>query len=227
MRKFCLYVQEALLFFLALQRQLSHRKLIQLLPPFSYAVLNLQPGVPDSQIKAQYRTVSLLIHPDKSSNPLAPSAFDRLKKAQVTLLDTAARTHLDECIADARTLLLREHKLTVDAPEARQLYEEGSEMKDAWRRKTVEVLVDGEQRRRKQAKAQMQEEGREMRRVEEEVESRKRRREHETAWEDSREGRIGSWRNFKGGKTSGSGVSGAKDGGEAGPKKKKKIKVLG
>lgn len=198
-------------------------------PSFSYAVLNLQPGVPDPQIKAQYRTLSLLIHPDKSSNPLAPSAFDRLKKAQVTLLDTGARTHLDECIADARTLLLREYKLTVDAPEARQMYEEGSEIKEAWRRKTVEVLVEGEQRRRKQAKAQMQEEGREMRRVEEEVEGRKRRREHEAAWEDSREDRIGSWRNFKGGKAGGGGGggTGGKDGGEAGPKKKKKIKVLG
>lgn len=183
--------------------------------------------MPDPQIKAQYRTLSLLIHPDKSSNPLAPSAFDRLKKAQVTLLETGARTHLDECIADARTLLLRERKLTVDAPEARQLYEEGSEMKEAWRRKTVEVLVEGEQRRRKQAKAQMQEEGREMRRVEEEVESRKRRRDHETAWEESREGRIGSWRNFKGGKAGGGSGTAAKDGGEVGPKKKKKIKVLG
>ena len=144
----------------------------------------------------------------------------------MTLLDNAARTHLDECIADARTLLLRERKLTVDAPEARQMYEEGSELKDAWQRKTVEVLVEAEQRRRKQAKAQMQEEGREMRRVEEEVESRKRRREHETAWEESREGRIGSWRNFKGGKAGG-GATGAKDGGETGSKKKKKIKVLG
>lgn len=152
-----------------------------------------------------------------------------MKKAQVALLDPSSRTHLDECIADARTLLLRERKLTVDAAEAKLLYEEG-EMKEAWRRKTVEVLVEGEQRRRKQVKAQMQEEGREMRRVEEEVEGRKRRREHEAAWEESREGRIGSWRDFKGGKAGGatksSGGDGAKASGEN-PKKKKKIKVLG
>ena len=84
--------------------------------------------------------------------------------------------------------------------------------------------MDAEHRRRKQLKAQMQEEGREQRKVDEEVEARKRKREHEAAWEQTRETRIGSWRDFKGGKgeSAGAGV-GPKDGG----KKKKKLKVLG
>lgn len=197
-------------------------------PGFSYAVLNLQPGIPDSQIKAQYKILSLLIHPDKSSNPLAPAAFDRLKKAQVSLLDPTSRTHLDECIADARTLLLRERKLTVESPEAKLIYEPG-EMKNAWQKKTVEVLVEAEQRRRKQLKAQMQEEGREQRKLEEEIEGRKRKREHEVAWEETREGRIGSWRDFVGGKSGAGkvGVVGGKPLGEGVKKKKTKMKVLG
>lgn len=190
-------------------------------PPFSYAVLNLQPGIPDAQIKLQYRKLSLLIHPDKTANPSAPDAFDRLKKAQTELMDPKQRTHLDECISDARMLLMRERKLTVDSPEVK---EPDSEFLAAWRKKTVEVLVDAEARRRKQMKAQMQEEGREQRRVDEEVEQRKRRREHEVAWEDSREGRIGSWRDFKKGK--GGGVGGKEGVGE-GKQKKKKMKVLG
>lgn len=191
-------------------------------------MLNLQPGIPDSQIKAQYKTLSLLIHPDKSANPLAPSAFDRLKKAQVSLLDPPSRTHLDECIADARTLLLRERKLTIESPEARLMYEPG-EMKNAWQKKTVEVLVEAEQRRRKQLKAQMQEEGREQRKLEEEIEGRKRKREHEVAWEESREGRIGSWRDFVGGKSGAGKVGGigGKPLGEGPKKKKTKMKVLG
>ncbi|KAL8870850.1 MAG: hypothetical protein Q9174_003196 [Haloplaca sp. 1 TL-2023] len=181
----------------------------------AYAVLNLQPGIPDSQIKIQYRKLSLLIHPDKTSNPLAPDAFDRLKKAQTVLLEDASRTHLDECIADARMLLMRERKLTVDSPEVK---EPDTEFLAAWRKKTVEVLVDAEHRRRKQMKAQMQEEGREQRKVDEEVESRKRRREHEVKWEETREGRIGSWRDFqKGAPKAGGEVKG----------KKKKMKVLG
>ncbi|KAL8740730.1 MAG: hypothetical protein Q9190_006599 [Brigantiaea leucoxantha] len=180
----------------------------------SYAVLNLQPGVPDSQIKIQYRKLSLLIHPDKTSNPSAPDAFDRLNKAQTELLEPKTRSHLDECISDARMLLMRERKLTVDSPEVKDPNEE---FKAAWRKKTVEVLVDAEARRRRQLKARLQEEGREQRKMDEETETRKRRRDHETAWEESREGRIDSWRDFKGGKPT------KEDGG----KKKKKIKVLG
>lgn len=181
---------------------------------FSYAVLDLQPGVPESEIKLCYRKKSLLIHPDKTSNPAAPDAFDRLKKAQNELMDEKARTRLDECIADARMLLMRERKLTIDSPEVKS---PDKEFKEAWRRKTVEVLVDNEQRRRKQVKAQMQEEGREQRKIDEDVESRKRKRNHEEQWELTREGRIGSWRDFQQGK--------GKD--EAAGKKKKKMKVLG
>ncbi|OAR00572.1 hypothetical protein LLEC1_00351, partial [Akanthomyces lecanii] len=134
-------------------------------PNHRYAVLDLQPGVPESDIKITYRKKSLLIHPDKCKNPLAPDAFDRLKKAQTELMDEKHRERLDEAIADARMLLLREQKLTVDSEElktdlfARQ-----------WRDKAREVLVDNEHRRRRQAKAQMQEEGREQRKQDEEME---------------------------------------------------------
>lgn len=132
-------------------------------------------------------------------------------------MDEKARQHLDECIADARMLLMRERKLTIDSPEVKA---PDKEFKTAWRAKTVEVLVDNEARRRKQVKAQMQEEGREQRKVDEEVEGRKRRREHEVAWEQTREGRIGSWRDFQQG-----GKAGKE--GEGLGKKKKKLKVLG
>ena len=117
-------------------------------------------------------------------------------------------------------LLMRERKLTTESEEVREM---GTEFREAWRKKTVEVLVDSEHRRRKQLKAQMQEEGREQRRVDEEVEARKRKREHEVAWEESREGRIGSWRDFQGGKAPVLPPAGK----EAGKKKKKKLKVLG
>ncbi|KAF2667615.1 hypothetical protein BT63DRAFT_426469 [Microthyrium microscopicum] len=181
----------------------------------AYAVLDLQPGVPPSSIKATYRKKSLLIHPDKTSNPRAPDAFDRLAKAHTELLDDKHRERLDESIADARMLLLREKKWTVDTPEFREA-QDTEEWRRLWRDKTRMVLVDDELRRRKQMKAQMQEEGREQRKVDEEIEERKRKREHEVKWEATREQRIGSWRDFQKGK-----------GGDEGKKKKKKLKVLG
>lgn len=180
----------------------------------AYAVLDLQPGVPDSDIKKCYRTKSLLIHPDKTSNPSAPDAFDRLKKAQTSLLDEKERARLDESIADARMLLMRERKLTVDSEEVK---DPDDEFKKAWREMAKKVLVDDELRRRKQMKAQMQEEGRQQKKEEEEIAERKRKREYEANWDKTREQRIGSWREFAGNKQKGA----------EGAKKKKKMKTLG
>ena len=174
-------------------------------------MLDLQPGVPESDIKIVYRKKSLLIHPDKTKNPQAPEAFDRLKKAQLVLLDEKQRQHLDECISDARQLLIRQHKYTVDSEELKT-----EAFKIEWRKKTVEVLVDAEARRRRQMKVKMQEEGKEKAKEEAEIDERKRKREHDKQWEETREQRIGSWRDFQ---------KGVKKGEEQ--KKKKKMKVLG
>ena len=173
----------------------------------SYAILDLQPGVPESDIKVQFRRKSLLIHPDKTKNPQAPDAFDRLKKAQAELMDEKKRERLDEAIADARMLLIRQNKWTVDSPELKT-----AEFAVEWRTKTREVLIDNELRRRKQLKAQLAEEGREQRKADLEIEERKRKRENEVAWENTRDNRINSWRDFQKG--------GAK-------KKKKKAQPLG
>jgi DnaJ family protein C protein 8 len=177
-----------------------------------YAVLDLQPGVTEKDIKVQYRKKSLLIHPDKTKNPAAPDAFDRLKKAQTALLDEKQRTYLDECIADARRLLIREHKYTLDSPELQT-----EEFKKEWRQKAVQVLLEEEARRRRQAKARMQEEGREKRKEEEELDARKRKRDQDKAWEDTREERIGTWRDWQKGRKTG----------DEKKKKTKKMKVLG
>jgi DnaJ family protein C protein 8 len=172
-------------------------------------VLGLQPGVPESDIKKVYRAKSLLIHPDKTKNPKAPDAFDRLKKAQTELLDEKARERLDEAIADARMLTMRDMKLTRDDEEVK-----GEEFAAAWREKTKWVIMDNEKDRIKRQKAAMREEGRQQRKEEEEIAERKRKREHEEAWEKTRDTRITSWREFK-------------EGTGAAKKKKKKVKTLG
>lgn len=121
-------------------------------------------------------------------------------------MDEKLRKGLDECIADARGLVLREGGK-----------EEGSEeFLRAWRARTVAVIVEAEARRRRQVKVQMAEEGREMARVEREGEERKRKRDDERKWEDTREERIGSWRDFQKGESK-----------KVEGKKKKKLKVIG
>ncbi|EKG19570.1 Heat shock protein DnaJ [Macrophomina phaseolina MS6] len=178
----------------------------------AYAVLGLKPGVPESDIKKIFRAKSLLIHPDKTANTRAPDAFDRLKKAQEELMDEKKRERLDEAIADARMLLMRENKWTVDSPELKT-----DEFEVMWRNKTRDVLIDNELRRRKQMQAAMREEGRQQKKEEAEIAERKRKRDHDEAWEKTRDQRIGSWRDFqkKGGTADGE------------KKKKKKLKPIG
>ncbi|KAK4494927.1 hypothetical protein PRZ48_014283 [Zasmidium cellare] len=178
----------------------------------AYDVLDLQPGVPDDDIKKTYRKKSLLIHPDKSTNPNAQEAFDRLAKAYQALLDEKKRPILDEAIADARMLLIRDRKLTTDSEEVK---DPDKDFMKAWKDKVKFVLVDNEARRQRQLKAQMREEGRAQQKEEEEIAERKRKREHEQEWEKSRDQRIGNWRDFQKNQK----------GGDKG--KKKKMKTLG
>lgn len=124
-------------------------------------------------------------------------------------MDEKLRERLDEAIADARMLLIRERKWTVDNPELTT-----EEFAVDWREKTKYVLIDNELRKRKQLKAQMAEEGREKRKADEELDARKRKRESEQAWEETRDQRINSWRDFK-------------TKGEASKKKKKKQQPIG
>ncbi|RMZ69036.1 Heat shock [Pyrenophora seminiperda CCB06] len=180
----------------------------------AYAVLDLQPGVPESDIKKVYRAKSLLIHPDKTKNELAPDAFDRLKKAQTVLLDEKLRAELDENIADARMLLMREKKLTADDEETR-----GDEFAKEWRQKVIWVIKENEMRKARQMKAAMREEGKAQKKEEEEMKERKRKREQDEAWEKGRDTRINNWRDFQQGKK-----PEAADGTK---KKKKKVKTLG
>jgi len=182
----------------------------------AYAILDLQPGVPDADIKKTYRSKSLLIHPDKTSNPQAPDAFDRLKKAQTTLLDEKQRALLDEAIADARMLAMRDLNLNKDSEEVKG---DNDEFAKQWKDRTKWVLMDNEARRQRQAKADMREQGRAQRQEDEEIEQRKRKRDHEEAWEKTRDVRIESWRDFQKGK------SNMQDGQKK--KKTKKMKVLG
>lgn len=192
----------------------------------AYAVLDLQPGVPESDIKACYRKKSLLIHPDKTTNPQAPDAFDRLKKAHDVLMDEKQRAVLDESIADARMLLMREKKLTKDDDEVKS-----EEFAAEWRVWTKKVLIENELRRRKQLQAQLREEGRAQKAEEQEIEERKRKRAYEDAWEKTRDVRIDSWRSFqKGGKPAKPATEskdGKQDGGAKKPKKPKKLKMMG
>lgn len=167
-------------------------RILNAFPLDAYSVMDLQPGAPPSDIKQVYRKKSLLIHPDKTSNPRAPDAFDRLKKAEKALQDDDTRTKLDTAFADARKILIRERRWTIHDERLKS----DSFLVD-WREKTKEVLIDNELRKRRLLAAQMEREGREQKQRELEQEERREKREQERVWEDSRETRVLQWRQFR------------------------------
>ena len=171
--------------------------------------MGTRPGVPISDIRNTYRKKSLLIHPDKTKNPQAPDAFDRLKKAESDLMDDGKRQQLDDCISDAYKLVMKDHKFKPDNEETKEDW-----FWDEVQIKTRTVLIEDELRRRKTRQLAMAQEGREKAKEDDAVAEFKRKREHEKEWEQTREERISSWRDFK--------QKGADQ-----KAKKKKMKLLG
>ncbi|ORY77586.1 hypothetical protein BCR35DRAFT_314304 [Leucosporidium creatinivorum] len=132
------------------------------LNPYEILDLNWMPSQrpTESDIQKTYRKKSLLIHPDKLKHERGIEAFDLLKKAAVELADPTRRSSLDQTIEDARMLVLREQLKPAlppstpdDDPRLLALGKEkdGKEMgdlKERVRRKTKEILIEEELRKR-------------------------------------------------------------------------------
>ncbi|BGP34626.1 DnaJ sub C member 8 [Rhodotorula toruloides] len=172
------------------------------LNPYEILDLNWMPsaGTTDSDIQKTYRKKSLLIHPDKLKHPRGIEAFDLLKKAQTELSDPAKRKPLDETITDARMLVLRELGLPRETPDDDERLRPpklpAPDLKERVRKKTKDMLIEDELRRRRVQKMTMIAEGAEAKRVEDAVAEKKRKMEEKERWEETREDRVHDWRNF-------------------------------
>lgn len=94
------------------------------------------------------------------------------------------RKALDETIGDARMLVLRELGLVRTLPDDDpNLVKLDPDLKERVRRKTKEILIDDELRRRRVMKMTMIAEGAEAKRVEDSIEKRKRKVENDKRWE--------------------------------------------
>eukprot|EP00964_Phaeocystis_antarctica_P101946 scaffold67390_cov57-Phaeocystis_antarctica.AAC.2 len=82
-------------------RAVNHFDTLQL--PKPYADLAGEPvwDVSEEQVSKGFRKLSLCCHPDKSSDPEAPTAFEQLKKAKACLLNELDR---DDYVRAARHL---------------------------------------------------------------------------------------------------------------------------
>ncbi|XP_010916532.1 J domain-containing protein spf31 [Elaeis guineensis] len=176
------------------------------LNPFEHLKLPFDSSMDD--VKKQYRKLSLLVHPDKCRHPQAKEAFAALAKAQQLLLDPQEREYLLNQINAAkeelrmqRTKQLKKDsasktKALVDEGKYVQQYEKSEEFQQQLKMKVREILTQQEWRRRKMQRRISEEEGRLKKEEEETKEMWKRKREHEEQWEETRDQRVSSWRDF-------------------------------
>ncbi|CAL8461725.1 g1256 [Coccomyxa elongata] len=163
------------------------------------------------EVKRQYRKVSLLIHPDKCKHPLATSAFEVLGHANSELANEDFMREFRHTLNLARDEVRKERKKKTKHDAVVRLasviheggregveaeWESTEEFHELWKMKSRDMLARAEWRRRKLTKRLKEEEER----IEEsEAETRKKMKatkEHTKKWEETRENRVGTWRDF-------------------------------
>ncbi|ORZ25319.1 hypothetical protein BCR42DRAFT_457768 [Absidia repens] len=172
-----------------------------------------------------YRKKSLMIHPDKVNHSDAQEAFAKLKKAESDLNDTTQLQFLLDLIQEAKVEILKgkgfeKIKMTTPGtiPTAAATTNEKTDTPttslsvvddsayphlstEQGRRdvqaKLKQLLIELELRRRRIIKRDLETEGAEARKVELAAKERKRKADEQKEWENTRETRVNSWRDFQ------------------------------
>lgn len=182
-----------------------------------YEVLQIDPKMAIEDVRKKYRRMSILVHPDKNPDNAdrAQAAFDAVKKAYALLDDIHTRKSCEEIVeeAEGRTLknmeekrkkLIRDNKgkgLPSDGPHNKIDEDDPAKFKQSVHILTMKLFADLERRRRQQEDKISTDAARKR---EQELDNEERKsieKEFAKNWEDSRQGRVNSWLNFKWGKS--------------------------
>jgi len=179
-----------------------------------YEVLQIDPKIAIEDVRKKYRRLSILVHPDKNqdNSERAQAAFDAVKKSYALLDDDHTRKNCEEIVeeAEGRTLknmeekrkkLTRENKgkgLPSAGPHNKIDEDDPAKFKQSVHILTMKLFADLE-RKRRQLEDKISTDA--ARKREQELDSEERKsveKEFAKNWEDSRQGRVNSWLNFKG-----------------------------
>eukprot|EP00069_Balaena_mysticetus_P013289 bmy_08005T0 len=145
-----------------------------------FEVLQIDPEVTDEEIKKRFRQLSILVHPDKNQDDAdrAQKAFEAVDKAYKLLLDQEQK------------------KRALDVIQAGKEYVEHT-FKQAVYKQTMKLFAELEIKRKEREAKEMHERKRQREEEIEAQEKAKREREWQKNFEESRDGRVDSWRNFQ------------------------------
>ncbi|KAI8821617.1 uncharacterized protein EV422DRAFT_556337 [Fimicolochytrium jonesii] len=157
-----------------------------------YITLNID----ERATRVAFRKKSLLLHPDKCKHPRAQESFDILKKAETEVMDDEKRKSLLSFLRDSRDAVLRRQGIQgpVDEQEPRwQEMMKDDKLCNVIKLEMRRLFTEDEGRLRLRMKNEFDRRATE---AEEKLLERKRKAEHDKLWEETRDARVGSWRNF-------------------------------
>ncbi|XP_037519881.1 dnaJ homolog subfamily C member 8 [Rhipicephalus sanguineus] len=174
-----------------------------------FEVLQISPEAPIEDVKKQYRRLSILVHPDKNPDDRerAQKAFDVINKAYKSLEDEQQRQRALEVIEEAkgRTDMMVEEKRKKQrkAGKGDKVEEDDPEKYNhAVYVLTTKLFADMERKRRQQEDRDQEERKRKREAEIREQEKAQQEKEWQKNYEESRENRVSSWKNFQTGKKS-------------------------
>ncbi|XP_055587860.1 dnaJ homolog subfamily C member 8 [Uranotaenia lowii] len=169
-----------------------------------FEVLQLDPETPIEQIKKRYRTLSILVHPDKNqdNSERAQQAFEVVNKAWKTLENEVARKRCLEVYQEAKErtdqmILEKRKKLRKEGKHEAVPEDDPDKYKHAVYVMVMKLFADMERRRQQQDSRDQEERKRKREQEIEEEEDRKYQQEWQKNFEESRQNRVNSWQNFQ------------------------------
>uniref|UniRef100_A0AAY4CM34 DnaJ homolog subfamily C member 8 n=1 Tax=Denticeps clupeoides TaxID=299321 RepID=A0AAY4CM34_9TELE len=169
-----------------------------------FEVLQLDPEATDEEIKKRFRQLSILVHPDKNQDDAerAQQAFEAVEKAYRLLQDGEQKKRAVDVIHAGKEYV--EHNMK---EKKKQLKKEGKPMdveeddpelfRQAVYKQTMKLFAELEIKRKEREAKDMHERKRQREEEIEAQEKAKRDREWQKNFEETRDGRVDSWRNFQ------------------------------
>ncbi|XP_048831708.1 dnaJ homolog subfamily C member 8-like [Brienomyrus brachyistius] len=169
-----------------------------------FEVLQIDPEVTDEEIKKRFRQLSILVHPDKNQDDAdrAQKAFEAVDKAYKLLLDQeqkkriidvihAGKEHVEHMMEKKKKQLKKDGKVMVVEEDDPEMF------RQAVYKQTMKLFAELEIKRKEREAKEMHERKRQREEEIEAQEKAKREREWQKNFEDTRDGRVDSWRSFQ------------------------------
>ncbi|KAM4550311.1 dnaJ homolog subfamily C member 8 [Fundulus diaphanus] len=169
-----------------------------------FEVLQLDPEATDEELKKRFRALSILVHPDKNQDDPERSqkAFEVVDKSYKLLLDPEQKKRAVDVIQAGKEyvehMVKQKKKQLKKDGKSQDVEEDDPELfRQAVYKQTMKLFAELEIKRKEREAKEMHERKRAREEEIEAAEKAKREREWQKNFEDSRDGRVDSWRTFQ------------------------------